>query len=127
MANNYGPEFTITLGGTVSKGQLVKLSSGVGVVTTGVASEDNALIGVAQMAGVSGDEITVTSLNCVAKIDVMFGGAVSAGAQVFTAASGKGSATATSLTLVGLAEKAASADGDIIPVIVVAGSNDDIS
>jgi len=127
MSNNNGAEFTIELGGTVSKGQLVKLVSGVGVVTTGVASEDNALVGVAREDGVSGDEITVMSLNCVAKADVMVGGAISAGAQVFTAASGKGSATATSLTLVGIAEKASTADGDIIPVIVVAGSNDDIS
>jgi hypothetical protein len=127
MANNNGPEFTVTLGGTVPKFGLVKLVSGLGVVTGGVASEDNALIGVAREAGVSGDEITIMSLNCVAVADVLVGGAISKGARVFTAASGKGSATATSLTSVGIALQASTADGDVIPVAQVSGSNDDIS
>ena len=127
MANNNGPEFTVTLGGTVPKFGLVKLVSGLGVVTGGVASEDNALIGVAREAGVSGDEITIMSLNCVAVADVLVGGAISKGARVFTAASGKGSATATSLTSVGIALQASTADDDVIPVAQVSGSNDDIS
>ena len=125
MANNDYP--TITLGGTVAKYALVKLVSGVGVVTGGVASEDNALIGVAQEAGVSGDSITVRPIIPGTVSDVLVGGAISLGARVFSAASGKGSATATSLTSVGIARVAATADGDIIPVIQTVGGNDDIS
>jgi hypothetical protein len=125
MANNDYP--TITLGGTVAKYALVKLVSGVGVVTGGVASEDNALIGVAQEAGVSGDSITVRPIIPGTVSDVLVGGAISLGARVFSAASGKGSATATSLTSVGIALGAATADEDIIPVIQTVGGNDDIS
>ena len=126
MANNNGP-VTITLGGTVAKYALVKLVSGLGVVTGGVASEDNALIGVAQESGVSGDDITVRPIIPGTVSDVLVGGAISLGARVFTAASGKGSATATSLTSAGIALEASTADGDIIPVIQTVGGNDDIS
>jgi len=49
------------------------------------------------------------------------------GARVFSGASGKGIATATSLTSAGIALSAAAADGDIIPVIQTVGGNDDIS
>ena len=125
MANNDYP--TITLGGTVAKNALVKLVSGVGVVTGGVASEDNALIGVAQKAGVSGDSITVRPIIPGTVSDVLAGGAISLGARVFTGASGKGIATATSLTSPGIALSAATADGDIIPVIQTVGSNDDVT
>lgn len=127
MPNNNGPEVSITLGGTVAKYALVKLSSGVGIVTTGVASEDNALFGIAQEAGVSGDEISVRAINACAVSDVLVGGVIAKGARVFTAASGKGSGTATSLTSVGIALEASTADGDVIPVAHVTGSNDDIS
>ena len=127
MSFNIGPEVTIELGGTVSMYQLVKLSSGTGIVTTGVASEDNALVGIAREPGVSGDKISVQSLNCVAVAEVMVAGAVTKGAPVYTGASGKGTASATSLTLIGIALEAATADGDVISVAKVAGSNDDIS
>jgi hypothetical protein len=126
MANNNYP--TVTLGGTVAKYALVKInSSGVGVVTGGVASEDNALVGIAQESGVSGDSITVRPIIPGTISDVLVGGAISLGARVYTAASGKGSATATSLTSVGIALLASTADGDIIPVIQTVGGNDDIS
>ena len=126
MANNNYP--TITLGGTVAKYALVKINaSGVGVVTTGVASEDNALVGVAQEAGVSGDSIAVRPIIPGTISDVLVGGAITLGARVYTAASGKGSSTATSLTSVGIALKAATSDDDIIPVIQTVGGNDDIS
>jgi hypothetical protein len=125
MPNNNIP--TITLGGTVAKYALVKLVAGVGVVTGGIASEDHALVGVAQQAGVSGDEIVIRPIIPGTVSDVLVGGAITLGARVFSAASGKGSATATSLTSVGVALTAATADGDIIPVIQTVGGNDDIS
>ena len=127
MPNNNGPSFTVTLSGTVAKFALVKLVAGLGVATGGVASEDNALFGVAQEAGVSGDEIEVRAINTVAVSDVLVGAAITKGARVFTAASGKGSPTATSLTSVGIALIESTADGDVIPVAHVTGSNDDIS
>ena len=127
MPNNNGPEVTITLGATVAAFALVKLTNGIGYPTTGVASEDNTLFGIAQEAGDSGDDIRVRCINASSISDVLVGGAISKGARVFTAASGKGSATATSLTTIGMALDAATADGDIISVAHTVGGNDDIS
>jgi len=127
MANNNGPTISVTLNATVVKYSLIMLSSGLGINTTGVASEDNKLVGVAQEGGDAGDIIPVRVINCVAQSDVLVGGAISKGARVFTAASGKGTGTATSLTSVGIAGEAATADGDVIPVIHDVGTNDDIS
>ena len=123
-----GPEMTFEAGATLAQYTLVKMGSG-GTITnsTGVASEDNDVFGVVQESAVSGDSVLVTSLAGVASFKVLVGGAISKGAKVYTAASGKGSATATSLTYLGLARQAATADGDIIEVVRTLGTNDDIS
>jgi len=130
MANEVnGPTISVTLGATVAAvNTLIKMSSaGVGILTTGVASEDNTLVGAAMETGVSGDVIAVRVFNCVASSKVKMAGAVTKGAGVFTAASGLGSATATSLTRVGIAMEAATAANDIIQVLHVAGGNDDLT
>ena len=127
MANSNGPEVSVTLGGTVVKYALVKLASGLGVVTGGVASEDNTLVGVAQESGVSGDTVSVRAIIPGTVSDIIVGAAITKGARVFSAASGKGSPTATSLTSAGIALEASTADGDIIPVMQTVGGNDDIS
>jgi len=123
-----GPGMTFEAGATLAAFTLVKMGSG-GTITnsTGVASEDNDVFGVVQEAATSGDSVLVTHLNQVGSFKVKVGGAISKGAKVYTAASGKGSATGTSLTMIGLAREAATADGDIIEVLRVLGSNDDIS
>ena len=129
MANQVdGPTITVVLGEAVTaENTLIKLVSGIGYLTTGVASEDNALLGIAEGIGSAGDEITVRVLNCVASSKVKVAGAITKGAGVYTAASGLGSATATSLTRVGIAATAATAANDVIQVIHVAGGNDDLT
>lgn len=122
-----GPNVTVELGEAVTAFTLLKLVSGVGYLTTGVASEDNALYAVAQEAGSSGDKIQARCVSCVASSKVKVAGAITKGAGVFTAASGLGSATATSLTRVGIALDAATAANDIIEVGHVAGGNDDLT
>jgi hypothetical protein len=123
-----GPEMTFVAGANLAAYTLVKMGS-AGTITnsTGVASEDNDVFGVVQEAVSSGDAVRVTNLNCVSSFKVLVGAAVTKGAKVYTAAAGKGSATATSLTFLGLARDAATADGDIIEVLRVLGTNDDIS
>ena len=121
------PLIEIIIGTAMSGLFVYALIAGLGVVTGGVASEDNTLFGVAQEDGVAGETINVRAINACAVSDVMVGAAVTLGARVFTAASGKGSPTATSLTSVGIALLAATADLDVIPVAHVPGSNDDIS
>jgi hypothetical protein len=98
------------------------------VVSTGVASEDNDVFGVTQTStGAAGDSVSVLHLNCVASFKITASGAISKNAKVYTGADGKATATATSLTYVGKAREAATADGDIIQVLRTIGSNDDIS
>jgi predicted RecA/RadA family phage recombinase len=123
-----GPEMTFEAGATLAQYTLVKMGSG-GTITnsTGVASEDNDVFGVVQEAASSGDSVLVTNLNNIASFKVKCAGAISKGAKVYTAASGLATATATSLTMIGLARDAATAANDIIEVLRVLGSNDDIS
>lgn len=123
-----GPEMTFESAGTLAQFTLVKMGSG-GTISnsTGVASEDNDVFGVVQEAATSGDSVRVTNLNCVGSFKVKCAGAISRGAKVYTAASGLATATATSLTCIGLAREAATAANDIIEVVRVLGSNDDIS
>jgi hypothetical protein len=129
MANQVnGPNITVELGEAVTASfTLLKLVSGIGYLTTGVASEDNALFGIAQETGSAGDKIQVRCINCVATSKVKAAAAITKGVGVFTAASGLGSSTATSLTRVGIALDAATAANDIIEVAHVVGGNDDIS
>jgi len=123
-----GPCVSVVLGEAVTASfTLIKLVSGVGTLTTGVASEDNALFGIAQETGGIGDSILVRVVNCAATSKVKVAGAITKGAGVFTAASGLGSATATSLTRVGIALDAATAANDVIEVAHVAGGNDDLT
>jgi predicted RecA/RadA family phage recombinase len=125
---NVGPGMTFEAGAALAAYTLVKMGS-AGTITnsTGVASEDNDVFAVTQDAIASGDSGLVLNLNQVASFKVLVGAAITRGAKVYTAASGKGSPTGTSLTFIGLAREAATADGDIIEVLRVLGSNDDIS
>jgi len=123
-----GPEMTFEAGATLAQYTLVKMGA-TGVITnsTGVASEDNDVFGVVQEAASSGDDVLVTNLNCVASFKVKVAGAISKVAKLYSAASGLGRATGPSLTFLGLARQAATAANDIIEVVRVLGTNDDIS
>jgi len=123
-----GPCITVVLGEAVTaEHTLIKLVSGLGYLTGGVASEDNTVLGTAEQTGSAGDSIRVRVINCVASSKVKITSTVSKGANVYTAASGLGSSTGTSLTRVGVALEAATATNDVIQVAHVAGGNDDLT
>jgi hypothetical protein len=123
-----GPEMTFESSATLVQFTLVKMdAAGTISNSTGVASEDNDVFGVVQQAAVDGDSVAVTNMNCVGSFKVKVVGAIARGAKVYTAASGLGSATGTSLTCIGIARDAATAASDVIEVLRILGTNDDIS
>jgi len=125
---NIGPQMTFEASATLAQYTLVKMdAAGTISNSTGVASEDNDVFGVVQEALTDGDSGTVMHLGQVGSFKVKAAGAISKGAKVFTAASGLATATATSLSCIGVARDAATAADDIIEVLRILGSNDDIS
>jgi len=126
---NDGPGITIKLAEAVTELYTnIKLNaSGLGILTTGVASEDGNLIGPAQELGSIGDYIKVRNAGIVASSKQVATGAFSAGARVHTMASGRVDDVVTSLTCTGVAKEAATAAGDVVEVLNIAGSNDDLT
>jgi len=119
------PTVSVVLGEAVTAlHSLLKLnSSGVAVLTTGVASEDGHTIGTALETGSIGDTIAVRHFSnptkkCVAN------GAFSKGARVYTFANGEVDDVATSLQVAGVAMEAATAAGDVVEVMTIAGGED---
>lgn len=106
---------TITLSGTVAQFARVTAAG-----ATATATQQD--VGTAQVDGVSGDVVAVAYANKQGTTKMIAAGAVSLGAKVFSAASGKVSATqATGSFLQGLAMEAAAADGNVIEVQRVVG------
>jgi len=101
---------TMTAGGAIAKGELVKFSSGKVVKTT--AANEQA-IGVAlDSASADGDIVPVAILGCYSgTVMVKAGGAITQGAQV--SAAGTATSAATDV-IVGVALEAAAASGDMI-------------
>jgi len=122
-----GTTINYIAGGTITQYAAVKIDATLGlIVTSGVASEDNTFVGVAQQAAVSGAVVPVTlygtgTLKCKATA------AIAKYAKVYTMADGDVDDVATSLTVVGVAMEAATAADDIIEVSPIAGADDDIS
>lgn len=115
----FTPEAVITAkaSGTISKGQVVKLSAAMGadgIPTVTAAGAGEQAYGVALQAGSSGAYITVLKRG---HVTVTAAGAITAGSIVKPAANGKVQA-ATAFEL-GWAETGASADGDTLLVRVV--------
>lgn len=103
---------TFTAGGSITKGNPVKLSSG-NVVATSAAAD--LAIGIAMDGASSGDTVPVALLgNCPGTLRLRAGGAISAGAQV--AANATATAAATD-AIIGIALEAASASGDEIEIV----------
>lgn len=107
---------TFTLAGTVAKYDRVKMS-GASVVITGLTDRG---IGVAQRAGVAGEEIEVR-LDSAPSSMMKAAAAIVAGAGVWSAASGRVSVSASTAFRVGTAKEAATAAGDVIEVMPMTG------
>ena len=86
------------------------------VTTAGVADDD---IGVIEQAGLAaGDVVALRHRTAQGTAKMVASGPITAGAKVYTAASGKITATwATSARLRGIALEAASGDGSVIEVL----------
>jgi len=125
--NQAGTTVNILTGEAITQYACVMFnSSGVLVETTGVASEDNKFVGVAQMATASGAMCPVT-LHGTGSVFCIATSTFAIGAKLYTMDDGEVDDVVTSLTVVGIAMEAATAADDIIEVMPIAGSNDDIS
>lgn len=101
---------------TIPYGARVELSSGK--VILGTASSANH-VGIAQNDAVADQVVAVALVNTSGTQEMIAGSAITAGALVYPAASGKVNVTAGSNSPVGRALQAASGDGEIIEVAPV--------
>lgn len=99
---------TVTLSGTVAAKRFVTAAGAQ-------AGADANTLGVARVAGVSGDEIAVDVLGTTI---VEAGAAISAGATIKTNAAGKAVTWATSGPKVAIALQASGGNGDLIEVLL---------
>lgn len=122
MAWNRGPKaFTAGTGG-LSAWCLVKLSSGTVVLNTAAATDD--AIGVTLSTVLEGEPVSVALLNTGGTLEMTSAGAITAGARVFAAASGRVQAlpaSAGTYRLIGIAMNAASGAGAVIEVMPLNG------
>lgn len=111
------PTRTFTAGAAIAKHLRVKISSGV-LAAAGVgASDDTVEIGTLLDASfASGDVRAVHLRNSGGTTKMVAAAAITAGAAVYGAASGKISSTSSG-TAIGIAMEAAGADNDIIEVL----------
>lgn len=108
------PTKTFQSGGTISQFTRVVLSAGV----LAVASALQKALGTIELDAVADDQVSVRLRTAQGTRKMIAAGAISAGAYVYGAASGKISATANT-NLEGIALEAAGASGDIIEVLVI--------
>lgn len=100
--------------GALSVGQRVALSSGLAVAA---GAPNGTALGVALADAAASGIVTVKLNSASGTFEMKAGGAISAGAVVYPAPSGKILATATSANNpIGIALEAATADGDVIEV-----------
>jgi predicted RecA/RadA family phage recombinase len=98
----------------LSVGQRVALSSGLAVAA---GAPNGTALGVALADAAASGIVTVKLNSASGTFEMKAGGAITAGAAVYPAASGKILATATSSNNpIGIALEAATADGDVIEV-----------
>lgn len=115
--NNSPKAFTVGTGGVYAN-RLVKLSSGTVVLNTATSTDDP--IGVALRDGSAAEVVSVELINKEGTIEMTAAGAITSGAVVYAAASGKVQAlpaAAATYLKIGIALEAASADGSIIEVL----------
>lgn len=110
---------TFTTGADVVAHRLVKLSSGNVIHNTATATDDP--IGVTERDADSGDNVAVKPVNYSGTVEITAAGAISQGADVYAAAAGKVQALPTAAGTyrkIGIALEAATADGDIIEILL---------
>lgn len=106
---------SITLSATVTVGARLTTAGAL-------ASATQQHVGFATVDGVSGDGISYAFANKQGTVKAIAAGAYSAGAKVYTAASGKVSTTqATGAFLAGILMAATAADGDVCEVMPIVG------
>ncbi|MDD5657872.1 MAG: DUF2190 family protein [Elusimicrobia bacterium] len=105
---------SFTAGETIAQHLRVKLSAGVLAVAGAADSE----LGTVLNRAVSGDAVAVRLRTAAGTCKMVASGEIAAGADVYTAAVGKITATAGSgIFCVGTSLEAATADGDVIEVL----------
>lgn len=115
--SNPGPTKTFTAGAALSQFARVKLSTGK-LAAAGLADGAAELGTLEEAAFADLDVRAVLLANAPGSRKMIAAKSISAGATVYTAASGKISdAAATGATKIGIALEAATADGDIIEVL----------
>ena len=113
MSQYTGNVKTFTSGATHTRGTRVKLASGV---TSAAGLTDNNWIGVTlATVTTSGDPVAVQMR--APSFQGIAAAAITAGAFVYTAASGKFSTSASTGFIAGIALTAATADGDLIEIM----------
>ncbi len=106
---------SVTLAATIAKALRVTVAGAL----AGLTDQD---FGTTMAYGVSGDVVGVSFVNKQGTQKATANGSISAGAKVYTAASGKVSSTqGTGAFLRGIAMEAATADGDIIEIMPLVG------
>ena len=111
-----GAKVTFTASADVTGGRLVALTGAYAVAHAGADSA--AVVGVAGFDAKTGDEVTVyTRASGVQRL--VASAAITAGAKVISAASGKAATIGAGTNPIGLALTAASADLDVIDVLFV--------
>lgn len=109
-------------GGTIAQYRAVKLDSTAGQVVAATAITDNT-VGASMVSASSGQTLSVQTFG---KVKLTASAAITLGDQVMVTASGAGKvSTAAGATAksIGVALEAASADGDIIEVLLHGGPN----
>jgi hypothetical protein len=105
---------TFPAGGTITQFQRVVLGSG-GTVTAAVLADRE--IGIAQNNAVSGEPVTVRLRTAMGTHKAIAAAAITRGAQVFSAAAGRVSVSATGAFNLGQALETSTAAGDIIEIM----------
>ena len=122
MSWNNGPKALTAGSGGIVMNRLVKLSSGAVIYNTATATDDP--LGVSVSVAAEGESVSVQLLNTGGTMEMTAAGAITVGARVFAAASGKVQAlpgSAGTYRLVGLAMQASAGDGGIIEVMPLNG------
>ena len=109
---------TFEAGAAIAIHTRVKIASGV-LAAAGIADKDIGVTAAASFA--SGDKVPVILRSKQGTHKAIAAAAITAGAEVYTAASGKVSVSASTAYLRGIALEAAGADGDVIEIMPTDG------
>lgn len=119
---NEGKKAFDTSAAVVAK-RVLQLAS-AGTVSHNTATATNSVIGVSEYAAASGDMVGVVLMTIAGTVEVTAGAAIAKGNDVFAAADGKVTVLpvgAGTYRRIGLAVEAATADGDVIEVMLDSG------